>query len=487
MGQNLLYNTIKIERERAIPVYLQIVNTLIKEIQSGRLRPGTKMMGIKSLSTLLDVNKNTIEKVYIELELQQWIKSVPRKGTFVSEKLPEFQPKNWNNQPETKVKKGIKIDPVNSSPSHITKNDKVLIFDGGLPDPRVIDHQAIGRAHRNIFKSDRYLNLFSYTSAYGDEVLRKELVKYLNDTRGIPCNEENILITRGSQMAIFLSMKILLKKNEVAIVGMPGYFGTNDVLEYIGAKVFNVSVDEDGLVVDEIEEICKKNKIKVVYVTPHHHHPTTVSLSPARRMNLLRLAETYGFHIIEDDYEYDFHYGNAPILPLSSLDGLTNTIYTGSFSKTISPGLRIGYLLADEKIIEKAVEIRKAIDCQGNPIMERAMGVLLQQGEIDRMIRRSRNIYRQRRDYFCEALNAHFSNDIAFKVPEGGLAVWTKFDSSIDLMEVYKKALDKNLNLILAPYFGSSLNATRLGFASLTFSEIDKYMGILKRVLKHFK
>ncbi len=378
--------------------------------------------------------------------------------------------------------KKIKTSPINHSFSHgVNKN--ILTLDGGLPDSRIIDNKTLGRAHRSVFQSGIYSSLFSYTNAYGDIMLRNELVKYLNDTRGIPCSEENILITRGSQMAIFLSMKMLLKKNETAIIGNPSYFGAKNILQYIGANILTISVDEEGLVVDEIEEHCKKNKVKVVYVTPHHHHPTTVSLSPARRMGLLKLADTFGFSIIEDDYDYDFNYGNAPMLPLSSLDALNSTIYTGSFSKTIGPGLRIGYLLANEKIIEKAVEIRKVIDFQGNPIMERVMGILLQQGEIDRMLRRSRNIYMQRRDYFCKALSSHFPNVIDFKIPEGGLAVWTKFNSSINLMEVYKKALDKNLNLSLVPYYGPSHNATRLGFASLTFSEIDMYMGILKSIL----
>ncbi len=111
MGQISLYSNIKIDKEKGTPVYLQVANALIKEIQSGRLRPATKMMGIKSLATLMKVNKSTIEKVYMELELQQWIKSIPRKGTFVSEKLPNFQPRKWKGQPKSIVKKKSKQAP----------------------------------------------------------------------------------------------------------------------------------------------------------------------------------------------------------------------------------------------------------------------------------------------------------------------------------------------------------------------------------------
>ena len=482
MGQIILYNAIKINRGIDMPVYLQVTNAIIKEIQLGRLRPGTKMMGVKALATLLGLNKNTIERIYDELQLQQWVSRIPRKGTFVSEKLPETHPQQWNRQPQLK-KVANEFEAVDSLSVANKTPPNTLRFDDGFPDARVVDYLSIGRMHRSIFRTKQYQHLFSYTTPYGSDFLRKELVKYLNDTRGIHCNEENILITRGSQMAIFLGMKAYLGEGGKAIMGSPGYFGAQNTLKYLGAEILAVSVDGEGLNIDEITEHCKKHHIRLVYITPHHQHPTTVTLSPTRRMNLLRLAETHGFVILEDDYDYDYHYGNAPILPLSSIDSLQRTIYTGSFSKVLAPALRIGYLLAPKKIIDRAAQIRRVIDHQGDPIMEHAMAMLLKQGEINRVLRRSRKLYQQRRDYFCEQLGQHFSHHIAFKNPEGGLAVWASFDPAIDIMELSKKALASKLHLPTANHYAPSINAMRLGFASMNFSEIDKALQLLKSAL----
>ncbi len=484
MGQEALYAGISIDRNSGIPIYLQITNALIREIQLGRLRPGTKMMGIKALASLLSINKNTIERVYAELELQQWLTRIARKGTFVSVELPDIQPRTWKTlkgqaHDEVAIPKKPPVRPVRGE----KRPGKIQLIDDGFPDWRLLDHLSLGRAHRSVFRLPAYHSLLSYTNPYGDEMLREVLVKYLNDSRGIPCSSENLLVTRGSQMAIFLGIKTHLKKGQSAIVGKPNYFGANDTLKYIGANILTVPVDNEGLVVDEITRHCEKQKVQLVYITPHHHHPTTVTLSPARRMNLLELAETYGFVILEDDYDYDFHFENAPVLPLSSADALNNTIYTGSFSKSIAPSLRIGYLLASKKCIEEAVKIRRVIDHQGDPIMERVMAILIQQGEVERMLRRSRKVYKQRRDFFCETLKTQFADYVEFDPPEGGLAVWAKFNSTINLLDLAKNTTNHGLNLATAFHYGKTLNALRLGFASLSLLEINHSLGILKSVL----
>lgn len=484
MGQKLLYSTIVIERKGRVPVFLQVCNALIKEIQQGRLRPGVKLMGVRALAALLAVNKNTIEAVYAELEQQQWIIRVPRKGTFVSEELPETKPKVWAS---TAVNRKELILPEATFAGIPSRADAraggLLAIDDGFPDPRLVDHLSIGRTHRSILRVKSYHTLLSYTQPYGNGVLREVLVKYLNDTRGIPCQIDNLMITRGSQMAIFLAIQANLRKGEVAIVSSPGYFGANNALHHLGANVLSVPVDKEGIRVEAVEHHCKKHKVKLIYVTPHHHHPTTVTLSPARRMKLLHLAETYGFVILEDDYDYDFHYGNSPILPLSSIDGLQHTIYTGSFSKAIAPALRIGYLLAPKNIIEKAAKVRQVIDHQGDAIMERVMANLIQEGEVERMLRRSRKIYKQRRDFFCQQLGTHFAEQIDFRVPEGGLAIWAKLKQPLDLAVVAKKALAKRLHLTTAHHHPPRFNALRLGFASLTVKEIEERLAILKKVL----
>src|SRR5436853_4501774 len=143
-----------------------------------------------------------------------------------------------------------------------------------------------------------------------------------------------------------------------------------------GIKFINVPVDEEGIDVDAVERVCRRKKIRALYVTSHHHYPTTVTLSASRRMKLLQLAEQYGFIIIEDDYDYEFHYESSPILPLASVDRNGMVVYIGSFSKTLSPGIRVGYIAAPPDLIHELGKVRQIIDAQGDPVLEEVVAEL---------------------------------------------------------------------------------------------------------------
>ena len=171
-------------------------------------------------------------------------------------------------------------------------------------------------------------------------------------------------------MGIYLSSKLVLKDNDYVIVGATNYSAADLTFKYAGATLLRVTVDSDGINTAEIEQLCKKHSIKAVYVTSHHHHPTTVTLSADRRIHLLNLAQTYHFALIEDDYDYDFHYNHAPILPLASHDTNGNVIYIGSVCKTVAPVFRVGYLIAPAAFVEEAANLRRFIDRQGDSLLE---------------------------------------------------------------------------------------------------------------------
>ena len=147
-------------------------------------------------------------------------------------------------------------------------------------------------------------------------------------------------------MGIYLASQLLFNKKDTVVVGNTNYLTANYTFEEAGATITHIPVDDQGIDTNAMEALCMKTKVKAIYVTSHHHHPTTVTLSAERRMHLLQLAKQYGFAIIEDDYDYDFHYSNAPILPLASNDNYGNVIYIGGFTKIIAPAMRIGYLIA---------------------------------------------------------------------------------------------------------------------------------------------
>ncbi|MDM1097127.1 PLP-dependent aminotransferase family protein [Myroides odoratimimus] len=230
----------------------------------------------------------------------------------------------------------------------------------------------------------------------------------------------------------------------------------------------------------------KKQKIKAIYIIPHHHSPTTVTLSMERRLKFLKLAKEHQFAIIEDDYDFDFHYANKPYLPLASIDHNQNVIYLGSITKTFAPALRIGFMTGPANFIYAATALRELIDRQGDTTLEEAFASLFKQGEMNRYNRKALKTYKERRDTFCSLLDTNFANQITFKVPEGGLAIWAIFNPEIDLIQLSHNALKQGLYLDNGLFYKNevfSTNGIRMGFASLDEKEMIEACAILKKVM----
>ncbi|HUP11617.1 MAG TPA: PLP-dependent aminotransferase family protein, partial [Niastella sp.] len=285
----------------------------------------------------------------------------------------------------------------------------------------------------------------------------------------------------------YLSCTAFLQPGDIAVVGELNYNGANMNFLQAGTQLIKIPVDEHGIVVEALAEVCRKQRVRIVYVTSHHFYPTTTALRADRRIELLRLAGQYGFIIFEDDYDYDFHYLSKPLLPLASADKAGMVLYCGSFTKSISPAFRVGYLVASENVIRQLAKLRRIIDRQGDNMLENAIAELLQNGIIQRYLRKSMRTYRQRRDIFCDLLKNNLNDYIQFQVPVGGMAVWTHFDPSIDLNMLAQKVLQQEL--FFSPGFRNEhispmLNATRLGFASSTPEELDVCVSILHKLCK---
>jgi len=293
------------------------------------------------------------------------------------------------------------------------------------------------------------------------------------------------MITRGSQLALYLLSKILLSKGDNVAVGDPNYYYADHVFLNAGTSLVRIKVDDQGIDVDALEKICKRKTIKALYVTPHHHYPTTVTLTAARRIRLLSLAEKYGFIIIEDDYDYDFHYQSSPILPLVSADTRGMVIYIGTLSKTLAPFIRTGYIIAPQNLILELCRIRQLMDTQGDPIMELALAEMFQDGSINRHMKKALHTYHHRRDALCGLLKQKLSDVIDFKIPDGGLAIWAKFDKSVPLPPLAEKL--KAENLILSPGLihnnSVPLNSTRMGFAWMNEKEAANAVDMMAKTI----
>jgi GntR family transcriptional regulator / MocR family aminotransferase len=481
---------INLQKSSGRPVYLQLTDAVITEIKQGIIKPGTKMPGTRAMAEALGINRQTVVKAYDELYAQGWFDSVISKGTFVSEHLPEVKPKKFvaeKTETVNRDKTGFTFR-INSAIHPPSKpNRHITGFHDG-PDVRLVPSDLISRGYKSVLSRKSGLLLLSYIDVEGTSYVRKAISEYLNSSRGLQTTENNILITRGTQMAMFMLGHVLFSKDDLMITSELGFRYAELTFAHAGAKFIRVPVDEEGIDVDAVEQVCRRKKIRALYVTSHHHYPTTVTLSAARRMKLLHLAEQYGFIIIEDDYDYEFHYESSPILPLASADHHGMVVYIGSFSKTITPGIRMGYIAAPSGLITELAKLRMLVDAQGDAVMEQVIAELLNEGEIRRHMKKSLKIYRERRDFISTVLKEEFNDVIGFNLPQGGLAVWARYNKSISVPELSARLMKKEI--VLSPGLlhdissGRKLNSTRMGFGWMNLREAEKALTVLKETVK---
>jgi len=297
----------------------------------------------------------------------------------------------------------------------------------------------------------------------------------LASTRGLVAGPSNICITRGSQMALSLLAKSLLRPGDFVAVERLGYRSAWEAFRQAGAKLIGVPVDADGLQVDVLDRTLRQHPIRAVYVTPHHQFPTTVTMSAGRRLKLLDLARAHRIAIIEDDYDYEFHYDGRPVLPLASADQFGVVAYVGTFSKVLAPALRIGYVAAPTSLIERIAAHRSHLDSQGDQVLEYAVSQLLEEGEIQRHIRRVRREYRARRDTLVQELNERLGNIVTFDVPAGGIALWVRANDVLNVDKWASTARQRGAIVVTAAAFTFNARPApymRLGFASLNNQEL---------------
>ncbi len=480
---------IKIDRKSDTSIYLQIANQLINAIQRGFLPFGTKLPGTRTFSEMLEIHRNTAVAVYDELSAQGWTESFPNKGTFVigeDEEKPikvnDFQHNNLQNYPETT---GFLFKTSNILDNPFEHSDCEYVFNDGVPDIRLTQIAQHSRFYSSILKRKSNQKISGHYNHDGSEFFKEHLSRYLNLSRGLPISKNNLLITRSTEMSIYIVSEILLSPGDVVLVAALSYICVNMILMKAGVQMVSIPIDEEGIIVENVREACKKQKIRMLYLTPHHHYPTTVALSAQRRLELLELANEYGFIILEDDYDYEFHYDKSPILPLASADTNGMVIYIGSFGKSLAPGFRTGFIVAPENLMAEMRKYLGIIDRQGDILMERALGEMIEEGEINRYLKKSLKVYQERRDYLAVLLKENLENLITFQIPSGGLAIWLEWNVPINLMQLSRGCAQDNLFIPKTLlYQNKNLTAMRLGFGDLNADEMEKSVDVFSNNVK---
>nr|WP_272214361.1 PLP-dependent aminotransferase family protein [Marinicella sp. W31]MDC2879962.1 PLP-dependent aminotransferase family protein [Marinicella sp. W31] len=456
-----------IEKDAPGPLFLAIAGAITRDIMRGRLKPGTRLPGTRALAGELDVHRNTVDAAYQELTTQGWLHAEPARGTFVAEDLPDNM-----------------VEPVAvSTPFEPAMVRPHLAFSDGAPDPNLVPDKALARAFRRALLSPAFRTGTDYGDARGTPVLRHALSSYLTSDRGVVADPARLLITRGSQMALFLAAKAAVKPGQAIAVEEPGYPLAWEAFRAAGATVRGIPVDAGGLSVTALEEaIATDSRIAAIYVTPHHQYPTTVTMGAARRLQLLELVERYGITLIEDDYDHEYRFEGRPVLPLATrAPADLPLIYVGSLSKLLSPGIRLGYATAPEPLFTRMATARAAIDRQGDAPLEAALADLIRDGDLGRHARKARRIYRARRDVLASALSAHLDGRIDFDSPAGGLALWLR-SKNVSAETWAERAEAAGLALLPGTRFTlerPAQQALRLGYAALNEAQIVRAVEIL--------
>ncbi|WP_022824177.1 PLP-dependent aminotransferase family protein [Hymenobacter norwichensis] len=469
-------------------VYLQISELIAAEIRRGRLQPGTALPGTRELAKQLGVNRKTAVLAYEELLAQGWLESQTTRGTFVSSRLPETSPTAFApaaNGPAAAP--GFQWQDPFELEQLPTVIPGALVFNDGTPDARLAPVATLASAYRRVMQGRGRRNQLGYDSPLGSLPLREALSRMLNQDRGLSTTPASICLTRGTQMALYLTARLLIQPGDVVAVENPGYPPAWQTFRLLGAELAPVGVDAEGLCVDELEMLCQRQTVRALYLTPHHQFPTTVTLKAARRVQLLALAARYGVAIIEDDYDHDFHFHYQPMLPLASADPHGVVIYISSLSKLIAPALRIGYVTGPAAFITALGRLRALIDRQGDTVLEQAVADLIEEGEIKRHTRRAHAEYHTRRDALAEALRRLPGNYVDFVLPAGGMALWVNFREDIDLERVTEELARRKV--VITPgsrYYlsGPAANAVRMGYAALTPTELAHGVEQLGAVLR---
>jgi GntR family transcriptional regulator/MocR family aminotransferase len=480
------------------PTFLRIARAVADDIRRGRLRAGDALPGTRTLAVQIGVHRNTVLAAYRELSAEGWIATTRARGTFVSEEIPELRPRRFSRAVAGSIaaRPGFDFGRVREADAL----DELLLrarqtvpvgasggmsLGGGMPDVRLVPAAELARALRRTLRR-RAREVLSYGDPEGPLRLREALAQMVAATRGVAASASNVLVTRGSQMGVDLVARTLITPGDVVAVEALGYRPAWEALRAAGARLAAVPVDAQGLDVGALAALVARDAVRGVYVSPHHQYPTTVTLAPARRIALLELARAHRIFVLEDDYDHEFHYEGRPVLPLASADVHGVVVYVGTLSKVLAPGMRIGFVVAPTPLVERLAAARRIVDRQGDHLLERAVAELLEEGEIQRHIRRARRVYLERRERLGSLLRAEIGGALSFALPSGGTAIWARVAPDVSADAWTARA--ETLGLVLQParmfaFDGKPRPHLRLGFAQHDEREAREAVRRLKAAL----
>lgn len=466
---------IALDNNTAIPLHQQLYEELRRAILSGRLLPRQRIPSTRSLAKSLGISRTTVTSCYEQLLSEGYLETIVGSGTYVCAQLPDDL---LHSTPVESVQKTVPPIQLSKYAARLAEIDTSLI-----DEPNIQISFRYGRPAFDHFPMQTWRKLLSRhcrdnstwldyaTDALGYKPLREAIARYLSRSRAVQCEPEQVIITNGTQQALYLIMRLSIEFGDAIALEDPGYLSARRIFLSQGAKLLPVRVDESGLIVKDLAKYANES-IKLVYVTPSHQFPTGAILSLPRRLELLAWAQQNSAMIIEDDYDSEYRYGDRPIPALQGLAQTDSVLYIGTFSKVLFPSLRIGYLVLPPSLISLFARAKWLSDRSLPSLEQQVLADFIEQGHIDRHIRKMRSLYDLRRQALVQALKANFGEKANILGEKAGLHLMVRLQTHLTDEEIIQRAARVGVGMMSAQ--PSYLNANCAGEFIFGYSELTQ-------------
>ncbi|MFH1619748.1 MAG: PLP-dependent aminotransferase family protein [bacterium] len=375
----------------------------------------------------------------------------------------------------------------------LTNKPEIISFAGGLPDPQTFPSEVMAEIAAELLRNNSRVAL-QYSTTDGAPELKEQIIKLLREEEGINAASDNILVTTASQQALDIVGRTFIDASDPILVELPSYIGALQVFSSYGGHMIGVKADDKGMLTDDLEAKLKKLRAenehyKFVYIVPDFQNPSGVTLSPERRLQAVKLSEQYSTLIVEDSpYRQIRFEGTAPPM-LYKTDTTGNIISLFTFSKTLAPGFRLGFVLAHEDIIKRMVILKQSVDLCTSALNQLLAAEFMRRGLFSEHVKGVTRLYKKKKDAMLAALERHMPDEagISWTRPEGGLFLWLRLPAHMNTDELFYDAIKENVAYVIGSAFhcnGGGQNTLRLNFSYPTEEQIDEGIKRLARVIK---
>jgi len=456
---------IQIDKKSTVPLYRQIVVEFCRMIDEGLLAAGTRLPSSRELSEKLDVSRKTVLIAYQELIADQYLESKPQSGTYVVDRtaIAGLSRKPTENEPDAvhdsktmdwspyQIPGGFfSLPPQRKATEQPTPP---ISFIKALPDSRLFPFEQIKQITQQLLWDPKAF-FFDYGHPQGYQPLVEHLEKKeaLSGVAMKP-GQNDVVIVSGFQQGMNLLTNLLWRPGEAILVEQPTYAGILNFLIARRIPYIGVPVDGSGMQVDKIPEILEKNKICGLITIPTFHNPTGTVMPVGRRKKLLEIAAKYKLPIIEDDWGQDLRYDGAEVPSLKSLDENGNVTRLGSFSKIFLPGLRLAWATLPSELAVPLVRMKRGCDRGDSFFLQVIMHEFILKGYLDKHLRRTKRIYKSRRDALLETMDEHFPKELTWTKPKGGFSLWVNLPKKLKSLALYHYCRERGAEFAVANFF----------------------------------